>query len=126
MNPQVHLNCRICEERIREKCKGKSEERKEIKKLVKREELLCEVCGELYKDRFDLAGHINSHHQRKGIRRSERIGKKEDGGMADSPLPSPEANLEEEMRLFILSIKEEELAAMENLDPEEIVKILGL
>ena len=117
MNPQVHLNCRICEERIREK---------EKKKEVKRKELLCEVCGKMYKDRFDLAGHYDSHHQRRGVRRSKRVEKKEDGKMEDSPLPSPEGNLEEEMREFILSIKEEEITEMEDLNPEEISKILGL
>ena len=69
MEPQVHLNCQICEARIKKK------REKERRRKERIQGQLCEVCGRMLSRKIDLSIHLEREHKNSETRRSLRIRK---------------------------------------------------
>ena len=107
MKPQVHLNCKLCEERIREKNEKK---RRLMKKKVPLVRWGCEECGMLFETRVQWDLHMTNE------RKKPQLSSKLEEILGDL------MEITEEQ--LIKEISEADIKQMEKLDEEEVGNIL--
>ena len=126
MEPQVHLNCRTCEERIQKK---REKERKERKKKAPLVRWLCDRCGQLFQKKAQWSLHCANEHK-SATRTSKRLTTRDGASNEGQRLPSKELEqilgdlMEISEEELMKEIGEEDVKKMGSLDLEEIRNIL--